>query len=227
MDNHDSIFAGLQACNPRDLCAALADWQHGESADFSLLLGVVRSLALTVDEQQHELAKLNAGLAAVGRVVERQRVPPELGGYPRSLAEWYVHEEPEQTEARPLPSHPTMRDALAELAEYVAGNTDKDGHLAGHKLAFVYRRLQALTGRAEREAIEPSPEGAAWLAQKNRLELVYAGLVDVWRMARPVVNDQREDIGNITRLHERTTALVAIEARLRAMLEAAGKLPPT
>ena len=170
MDNHDSIFAGLQACNPRDICAALADWQHGESADFSSLLGVVRSLALTVDEQQHELAKLNAGLAAVGRVVERQRVPPELGGIPRELAEWYVHEEPEQT--------------------------------------------------------EPSPEGAAWLAQKNRLELVYAGLVDVWRMARPVVNDQREDIGNITRLHERTTALVAIEARCRAMLEAAGKLPP-
>ena len=59
----------------------------------------------------------------------------------------------------------------------------------------------------------------------GRLELVYLGLVDVWRMARPVVNDQREDIGNITRLHERTTALVAIEARCRAMLEAAGKLP--
>ena len=205
MDNHGSIFAGLQACNPRDLCAALADWQHGESADFSLLLGVVRSLALTVDEQRREIAKLNAGLAAVGRVVDdvrgyvelqrastrefnasraegrpfneervraeaREAAPTELGGYPRSLAEWYVHEEPEQT--------------------------------------------------------EPSPEGAAWLAQKNRLELVYAGLVDVWRMARPVVNDQREDIGNITRLHERTTALVAIEARCRAMLEAAGKLPP-
>ena len=46
---NDSVFSGVRAMPAREVAEELHGWQHGESADFALLVGAVTTLAREVD----------------------------------------------------------------------------------------------------------------------------------------------------------------------------------
>lgn len=143
----DTIYSGTSAHSARAIAEELQtrEWPLADD-NLRALAGAVTTLARTVAEQQHELAKLGAGLTAVAREVER----------------WPV-----------VVDHDAGHDSLVERCA------------------------------------------------TQQLAMVYEGLHEVYRMAA-----QRERYERESREGAYFGALVAIEARCRAMLEAAGKLPP-
>jgi hypothetical protein len=99
--------------------------------------------------------------------------------------------------------------------------------LAG-AVTTLARQVDALTHTVEQQAREiaervrigPLPP-LREPAPAAQLESVYSGLAEIWRMARARV----EPGGNPAEPDAETGALIAIEARCRAMLESAGRLP--
>lgn len=165
MSWNESIYSGTSAHSARQIAEELQtrEWPLADD-NLRSLAGAVTTLARTVEQQQHELAKLGAGLTAVAREVGR--ITPVVV------------------------DHDAGHDSLVERY------ADNAAHIVG----------------------DPSVRLATPDAQ---LDLVYLGLAEVYRMAA-----QRERYERESREGAYFGALVAIEARCRAMLEAAGKLPP-
>lgn len=178
MSYNDTIYSGTSAHSARQIAEEL----HGHEWDFDAdsmhntfrdLAGAVTTLARTVDQQALEIARQNAALAAVARVVDdvHQYVEFQRAGTREFSAS--------RAESRPYDEARVRREAAEANAAHLV--TDPSIKLA-------------------------TPEA--------QLEVVYLGLAEIWRMA----------YGDLAR-HDPEGARCAIEARLRAMLEAAGKFP--
>ena len=126
------------------------------------------------------------------------------------------------------------REIAEQLGAWPHGESADFGRLVGAVMTLALTVEQQARDIAERVRIGPLPPlGAPSAAQANaahiagdpsvrlatpeaQLELVYSGLAEIWRMA-----SQREPYDQDSRFR----ALLAIEARCRAMLESAGRMP--
>ncbi|MGF6965934.1 hypothetical protein OKW43_002962 [Paraburkholderia sp. WC7.3g] len=112
----------------------------------------------------------------------------------------------------------------ARLEDPSAANARHDREKHDDTDARLSRLLADMEEQSTQETLRRELEHArqyqtrAKLAE-HRVDFLYRGLVEMWRMARCAEEDAQTP-------EQLRKALVSIETRLRAMLEAAGKLPP-
>lgn len=221
MSHNDTIYSGVSAHPAREVADELHHWRHGESPDFALLVGAVTTLAREVDA----LTSKVDGLTQIGPLA-RIGAEAELDAFERWKAE-FSPDLPAPSEVNREFSRGWMKENPELFAQSFAEFVDRYAPGYAIKVKAPRPSVFQLVADARPPLGEPSAAqaSAAHIAgdpsvrlatPEAQLELVYSGLAEIWRMAA-----QREPYDQDSRFG----ALLSIEARCRAMLESAGRLP--